>query len=67
MAVSVDFVTDPKGRNPVTELVAFTFAILVRLPGFQQWWQTYRAPYERIAPEYVRWIDELGSSFPSAY
>ena len=61
------FVTDPKGRNPATELVAFAFATLIRLPGFQQWWQTYRVSFDQIAPEYVRWIDELGSSFPSVY
>jgi hypothetical protein len=61
------FVTDPKGENPVTYLVDTTFATLVRLPGFQQWWRQYRLPYQTIAPDYLRKIEELGDSYPSVY
>ena len=61
------FVTDPKGENPVTHLVDTTFATLVRLPGFQQWWRQYRLPYQTIAPDYLRKIEELGDSYPSVY
>lgn len=61
------FTTDPKGRNPVTHLVNVTFATMIRLPGFQQWWRRYRAPYELLAPEYVQMIDRLGDSYPGLY
>ncbi len=59
--------TDPKGENPVTHHVDVTFATLVRLPGFQQWWRRYSAPYEIIAPDYVRKVEELAEPFTSVY
>ena len=61
------FIVDPEGKNPVTQLVIITFATLVRLPGFQQWWRQYGTVHELISPDYVRKIDELGDSYPSVY
>ena len=61
------FTADPKSKNPVTQLVMITFATLVRLPGFQQWWRQYRTVYEQIAPAYVQKIEELGDSYPNVY
>ena len=60
------FITDPKGKNPVTQLVMLTFATQVRLPGFQQWWRQYNAPYERNYPDFVQKIEELGDSHPDS-
>ena len=61
------YIADPRGENPVTQLVMITFATLVRLPGFQQWWRQYGTAYELIAPDYIQRIDELGGSYPSVY
>jgi hypothetical protein len=61
------FVTDPKGENPGTEAVNVTFATVIRLPGYQQWWRRYSPPWRLFAPDYVRMIEELAEHYPSVY
>jgi hypothetical protein len=61
------FIVDPRDENPVTDLIHATFATQIRLPGFQQWWRVYSTVYELIDAEWVRKVEELGSSYPSVY
>jgi len=61
------FVTDPRGENPVTDVVNVSFATLIRLPGYQQWWRQYSAAWKIFAPDYVRRIEELAEPYPSVY
>lgn len=58
---------DPQAANPSTQLIHVTLAVLIRTPGFQQWWRSYHVGFEQLSPGYGRRIEELGESFPSLY
>jgi hypothetical protein len=58
---------DPQSTNRGIQLIDATLAILIRTPGFQQWWRQYHVPYEQLDPGYTQRIEQLGESFPSLY
>ncbi|MEN8158577.1 MAG: hypothetical protein ABFS41_00740 [Myxococcota bacterium] len=61
------FALDPKSANPGIQLINGTLAILIRTPGFQEWWRRYHVGYEQLSPGYAQMIEDMGESFPSLY
>ncbi len=58
-----NYVMDPHSANPLTDLVDASFAITLKTPGFEQWWQHFKTTPQSIsASQYVRRIDGLWAS-----
>jgi hypothetical protein len=58
---------DPQSANRDTQVIDATLAVVIRAPGFQQWWRHYHVGYEQLAPGYAARIEEFGKSLPSLY